>query len=98
MIGDTVIVRGFKDKPYVVRVCGARSGVVQVTGESNYQRLQSGLSAAVPIGVPHSDVFSYNQELYQELLKNWQKDATVWERLELWEGAFDQSEQETIEA
>jgi hypothetical protein len=63
MQGQTVIVRAFGDELLVRKVWSVGQTVVYVTDEKNYDLLISDRPGVVPIGIPYSDVFKYDNPI-----------------------------------
>jgi hypothetical protein len=84
MRGDTVVVRGFRGRPYVRRVWEVGSEAVYVCSEERYQRLIDDTDEWPPIGFPREDVFFYDVGLVGVLMEQWNKDQTIWNNLRAW--------------
>lgn len=67
MRGDTVIVRAFRDRAHILRVWGVTQEAVYVCADMLYLRRLSGIQVLDPVGHRRSDVFVYDEALYQRL-------------------------------
>lgn len=81
MRGATVVVRTFGGKPAIGRVWRATDDWVEVCSEENYQSLIRGEGGLWPVGIPREDVFQYEPVLSAALLKNWQYEPVLWDKL-----------------
>lgn len=59
MRGDKVVVRGFQQIPYFVRVWRDLGAVVEVLSDEDFQKWQVGRMVGIPIGFRRRDVFRF---------------------------------------
>lgn len=96
MKGETVIVRAYGNEPQALKVWDADTEHVCVCDDAVYRELQSGTSERNPIGFFREDVFTYNENLFREVLREYKTKPSVWNRLKVWRGN-DKSEPEREE-
>ena len=76
MRGDRVVVRDFQGNALIRMVWDTYDGVVYVTNEEQFKRLQEGLIALQPIGFPAQDVFKFAPETAKKV-----KGRVDWKKL-----------------
>ena len=78
MRGTVVIVRAFGGVALVRRVWEAADGLVYLSTESEFAKLEAGKEGLPPIGFPAQDVFVYDVAALKD------GDRPNWDRLTLW--------------
>lgn len=65
-IGDTVVVRSYRDEPKVARVWDCNNTTVFICNESDFNSVITGSIAAPLVGFPLRDVYLYDAEKMPE--------------------------------
>jgi hypothetical protein len=82
MKGDKVIVRTFDGEPRVLIVWDSVKDMILVCNEENYQALTSGENGLWPVGIPKTDVFTYDSKVIKQgILENWRNSQSIWNYL-----------------
>lgn len=87
MVGrDVVLLKGFQNRPYVMRIWEERQGYILVCSEEDLLAEESGRSPVTP-GVTKNYCFKYDGELFTQLQTAYQNSAEEGSLDELWEKA-----------
>ena len=78
MRGTKVIARCFGGVASVLRVWDAGDGLVYLSSEGEFSKLEAGREALPPIGFPVGDVFTYDAAAVQR------DGGADWKRLKRW--------------
>jgi hypothetical protein len=78
MRGTKVIVRCFGGVASVLRVWEAANGLIYLSTDAEFEKLQAGRDALPPIGFPAGDVFVYEGDALK------QNGRVNWQRLKQW--------------
>lgn len=88
---DYVIIKAFGGEPLQRVVIDAYETRVLVAHPDSLARIASGESS--PLGLPRSDVFAFDGDLFQRLCDEWkasgETNPTTWRALRPWEGRID---------
>ena len=78
MRGTVVIARGYGDAALVRRVWEVAGGLVYLSDEVEFAKLEAGKEGLPPIGFPANDVYVYDAKIAP------QKGSVNWEQLQQW--------------
>ena len=78
MRGTVVIARGYGDAALVRRVWEVAGGLVYLSNEAEFAKLEAGQEGLSPIGFPASDVYVYDSKSVA------QKGGVNWSKLQQW--------------
>jgi hypothetical protein len=82
MRGETVIVRAYRGRPFLMKVWEVGKEVVYLTKEEQFLYLLSNDSRAIgPIGFPKEDVFKFDPIIAKEVDRFSEEKAFDWNKL-----------------
>ena len=73
MTGDTVIARGYRNRPLVRKVHSSGDRVVYLVTNEQFNLITDGKSSVPPIGFPKEDVFEYDETVVTSGSVDWSK-------------------------
>ena len=90
MFGETVIVKEFGGNPVLCKVWDVTATKVFVCTEATFERLKTIKDHkfpenCFPIGFPKSDVFTFDENSFKQLMVNFQNNPNVWQNMKPYE-------------